>query len=173
MFVTTGLNDVKERLSVAYLAAVTARAGYQISHLSIDKQSIDATVRPITGLKLSVDFQLKATSASCVKETNIIFDLPSNNYNHLVDVRCTALHYLMVLVLPQDEETWLMQNEQNLVIASCGYWIDLRGKEPTTHKESVRVYLPREQILDASALQAIMQAAYQLASPATGGFDAR
>ena len=100
MFVTTGLNDIKERLSVAYLAAVTARAGYQISHLSIDKQSIDATVRPITGRKLSVDFQLKATSAECIGDLHVIFDLSVNNYDHLRDTKCTALHYLMVLVLP-------------------------------------------------------------------------
>ena len=173
MFVTTGLNDIKERLSVAYLAAVTARAGYQISHMLIDKQSIDATIRPITGRKLSVDFQLKATSADCIENTHIVYDLPSNNYNHLVDIRCTALHYLMVLVLPRDEETWLVQDEQKLIISSCGYWIDLRGREPTSNKESVRIFLPREQIFDAGALQAIMGAAYQLASPYKGGLDAR
>jgi len=168
MFVTTGLNDIKERLSVAYLAAVTGRAGYQISNLDIDKQSIDATVRPITGRKLSVDFQLKATSANCIRELDIVFDLPVNNYDHLRDEKCTALHYLMVLVLPQAEETWLNQNEQRLLMNSCAYWLDLRGKEPIPNKETVRVFIPRSQILDSAALWAIMGAADRLASPDEG-----
>ena len=173
MFVTTGLNDIKERLSVAYLAAVTARAGYQISHLSIDKQSIDATVRPITGLKLSVDFQLKATSAECIHGTNVIFDVPINNYNHLRDTKCTALHYLMVLVLSKEDSIWLQQNEERLLVSGCAYWLDLRGRDASPNRDSVRVQIPRCQIFDANALKAIMGSAYRLASPGEGELDAR
>lgn len=173
MFVTTGLNDIKERLSVAYLATVTGRAGYQISHLDLDKQSVDAIVRPVSGRKLSVDFQLKATSTDCVRETDVVFDLPLNNYDDLRDTKCTALYYLMVLVLPKEEESWVHQNEQRLLLNSCAYWLDLRGKEPSSNKETIRVFIPRNQILDAAALVAIMGAADRLTSSGKEGYDAR
>jgi hypothetical protein len=62
MVIATHANDIKERLSIAYVTAVAARAGCQITKLDVDKQSIDATVRPISGRKVSIDLQLKATS---------------------------------------------------------------------------------------------------------------
>src|SRR6266496_1205713 len=89
MVIATQANDIKERLSIAYVTAVAARAGCQISKLEIDKQSIDATVRPVSGRKVLIDLQLKATSVERIKDGSLVFELPVKNYDDLRDVHCT------------------------------------------------------------------------------------
>ncbi|MCK8787366.1 DUF4365 domain-containing protein [Roseomonas sp. NAR14] len=116
MPITTHPNDIKERLSIAYVTAVAARAGCQISKCDIDKQSIDVTIRPILGRKISIDFQLKATSIDCFSNDMISFDLPVKNYDDLRDPHCTAPHYLIILVLDSDDNAWLVNDEEALLI---------------------------------------------------------
>jgi hypothetical protein len=148
MVVTTQTNDIKERLSIAYVTAVAARAGCQVSKLDIDKQSIDATIRPISGRKLSIDLQLKSTSRECFDEETVSFPLPVNNYDNLRDTQCTAPHFLVVLVLDSADSEWLKSSEDALLIRRCAYWLDLRGEPPTTNRETISVKLPRKQLFD-------------------------
>jgi hypothetical protein len=63
MVVTTTENDIKERLSIAYVTAVAARAGCQLSEVRVDRNRIDGTISPISGARVKIDVQLKATSA--------------------------------------------------------------------------------------------------------------
>ncbi|WP_296106377.1 DUF4365 domain-containing protein [uncultured Agrobacterium sp.] len=160
MPIRTHTNDIKERLSVAYVTAVAARAGCQIIHLHVDKQSIDATVRPISGSKISVDLQLKSTSRDCLKENEISFPLPIKNYDDLRTSVSTALHFLVVLVLEPAELDWLVSDENSLLIKRCAYWVDLRGSPPVRNETSVTISIPRSQIFDVQALQIMMQKAY-------------
>lgn len=169
MVITTHANDIKERLSVAYVTAVAARAGCQVTKLDIDKQSIDATIRPIRGPKVSIDFQLKATSRDCLDEANVIFSLPVNNYDDLRDTKCTAPHYLVVLVLELTEFDWLSNDEEALLIRRCAYWLDLRGSAPTTNRETVSVKLPRQQIFDVTTFTAMMRDAHAKATQSVDG----
>jgi hypothetical protein len=166
MVVTTQPNDVKERLSVAYVTAVAAKAGCQISKLDIDKQSIDATVRPISGRKVSIDLQLKATSKDCLTEDSVIFDLPINNYNDLRDIHSTAPHYLVVLVLDHSDADWLSQSEDAMLIRRCAYWLDLRGAEASANATAVRIKIPRCNQFDPAALSRMMSLAF---ASLTGG----
>jgi hypothetical protein len=76
MRITTSENDIKERLSVAYVTAVAARAGCQIAKLEIDKSSIDAIIMPVSGAKSIVALQLKATSELTVSDDRVHFQLP-------------------------------------------------------------------------------------------------
>jgi hypothetical protein len=71
MAITTSVNDVKERLSVAYATAVAAGAGCQVVKQDIDKTSVDAIVSPISGLKSPIHLQLKATSEKLVVATQV------------------------------------------------------------------------------------------------------
>lgn len=163
MAITTCSNDIKERLSIAYLTAVAARAGCQVSKLDVDKQSVDATVRPISGGKISIDFQLKATSSTCLGEADVSFDLPIKNYDDLRDLHSTAPHYLIVFILDEDESAWLANDENALLIRRCAYWLDLRGKPETSNRHTTTVKLPRSQIFDVVALKAMIQQAYDQA----------
>jgi hypothetical protein len=169
MPVTTLPNDIKERLSLAYLTAVAARAGCQISHLDIDKQSIDATVRPIQGAKLVIDFQLKATSQECLEGDNVSFSLPLKNYNDLRDKDCTAPHYLLVMVLDPDDGLWLQSDENSLLIRRCGYWMDLRGLPETSNTAAVTIKIPRSQRFDVGALRTMLKMERERMRPTTDG----
>ncbi len=165
MVIATGPNDIKERLSIAYVAAVAARAGCQISKLDIDKQSVDATVRPVSGRKVSIDLQLKATSSECIRDDRVAFNLPIKNYDDLRDPHCTAPHFLVALVLDPRDEFWLTSNEEALLIRRCAYWMDLRGQPATTNKAAVTVAIPRAQRFDVVALRRMMTDTFQQASP--------
>jgi len=165
MPIKTNSNDIKERLSIAYLTAVSARAGCQVSKLDIDKQSIDATLRPISGGKISIDFQLKATSGECLQDDFVSFELPVKNYDDLRSIHCTAPHYLIVYVLDREEYAWLEIDENALLIRRCAYWLDLRGAPDTPNRQTITVKLPRSQIFDVEALKRMMQQAYEKARP--------
>lgn len=169
MPITTQPNDIKERLSIAYVTAVAARVGCQVSKLEVDKQSIDATIRPISGRKVSIDLQLRATSKDCYQGEWVAFDLPVNNYADLRDPHCTAPHHLVVLVLHPDDAAWLTSDEGALLIRRCAYWLDLRGWPETANKETVTVKLPRSQRFDVAALRAMVQNAYERLRPQEGG----
>lgn len=147
-------------MSVAYVTAVAARAGCQIIDLHVDKQSIDVTVRPISGTKISIDLQLKSTSRDCLGEAEVSFALPVKNYNDLRTLESTALHFLVVLVLEPGDVDWLVADENALLIKRCAYWLDLRGAPATQNESSVTVAIPREQIFDVAALRTMMQKAY-------------
>ncbi|MQB09386.1 DUF4365 domain-containing protein [Agrobacterium sp. ICMP 6402] len=162
MEIETDTNDIKERLSIAYVTAVAGRAGCQLSKLDIDKQSIDVTVRPIRGKKVSVDLQLKSTSQDCVDDEKVTFSLPVKNYNDLRDTRSTALHFLVVLILESSELDWLVADEAALLIKRCAYWIDLRGYPPTSNETKINIAIPRNQLFDVAAIQRMMRAAYEL-----------
>ncbi|MDB5479094.1 MAG: hypothetical protein JWO83_147 [Caulobacteraceae bacterium] len=165
MPIETQPNDIKERLSIAYVTAVAARAGCQISQPDIDKQSIDVTVRPVSGRKLAVDLQLKATSTECVEGGEVIFSLPVKNYDDLRDKHCTAPHFLIVLVLDPDDSLWLTSDEDALLIRRCAYWADLRGQPETTNQATITVKIPCSQRFDVEALRDMMTHALALASP--------
>lgn len=161
MEIQTDTNDIKERLSIAYVTAVAARAGCQLSKMDIDKQSIDVTARPIRGRKVSIDLQLKSTSQECVDDETVTISLPVKNYNDLRDARSTAPHYLVVLVLDPSELEWLVADEAALLIRRCAYWMDLRGFPPTTNETKINVDIPRSQLFDVAALQQMMKRAYE------------
>jgi hypothetical protein len=161
MEIETDTNDIKERLSIAYVTAVAARAGCQLSRPDIDKQSIDLTARPIRGRKVAVDLQLKSTSQECVGESKVTVLLPIKNYNDLRDQRSTAPHYLVVLVLDPSELDWLSADETALLIKRCAYWMDLRGFPPTSNETKITIEIPRSQVFDVAALQGMMTEAYE------------
>ena len=154
--ITTHPNDRKERLSVAYLTAIAAGAGCQISKLEIDKQSIDATIRPISGPKLLIDVQLKATSVTSFDGDQLPFDLPVNNYEALRATVRTAPHYLVVLLLDPDDGRWLDSDHDALTIRRCAYWLDLTGAAATDNSDRIRVWLTRHQPFDVAALEGML-----------------
>ncbi|NKL44814.1 DUF4365 domain-containing protein [Rhizobium leguminosarum bv. viciae] len=161
MEIQTDTNDIKERLSIAYVTAVAARAGCQLSKPDIDKQSIDVTARPIRGRKVSIDLQLKSTSKECVDDENVTVSLPVKNYNDLRDARSTAPHYLVVLVLDPSELDWLVADEAALLIKRCAYWMDLRGFPATANETTINIAIPRKQLFDVATLQLMMKQAYE------------
>lgn len=148
-------NDQKERLSLAYINAVAAHAGYQVVETKIDKGSIDGQFSSDDGFCPRIDFQAKATSLDIIRGDNIHFPLTVKNYD---DLRANVMlpRLLIVVLLPSSAEDWLAHSEDELRVRRCGYWLSLAGQPQKPNVRSVTVSIPRSQVLDTAQLRALM-----------------
>jgi hypothetical protein len=153
MYITTRDNDIKERLSVAYLIGVAARAGCQLNEPKIDQNRIDATISAISGSRAKIDIQIKATTKDCLDGDAAFFDLDVPTYDALRSEHVQFAQLLVILHLPKDPLDWLTVDEQALTLRRCAYWKDLRGAPAVDNSTSVRVRLPRSQIFGPDALR--------------------
>ncbi len=101
-------NEQKQQLSVAYVHAVAARAGYACQVKVPDLESVDVQIRASgrvheTSIVRSprLEIQLKASSVLRLKRDYVSFALPRKNYD---DLRADSLvpKLLVVLMLPED-----------------------------------------------------------------------
>jgi hypothetical protein len=81
--IETDSNDIKERISLGVLTAIAGRAGCEVSEVKVDRNGVDATIKPIKGEPVYLDVQLKSSSCLLRKNGNLIFDCPMNNYDSL------------------------------------------------------------------------------------------
>jgi hypothetical protein len=153
MAITTSDNDIKERLSVAYVTAVAARAGCQVARLDIDRTSIDAMVCPIAGARLQINLQLKATSDKIAVEDRIKVALPIKNNDDVRDAGSLLPHYLLVLELPREAEHWLHVGPSELAIRGLAYYGNLFGLPAVTNTASRVVTMPQSQRFDVAVLR--------------------
>lgn len=153
MTITTSENDIKERLSIAYLTAVAGAAGLQVTKFDLDKASIDAIVMPISGLKgRQVNFQLKATSGDVFDGDNVKFALPIKNYNDLRDPGLTNPHYLVVVHLPGAASDWLSTTLDQLIIHGGAYFANLAGLPETPNAATKTIVFPKSQVFDVAII---------------------
>lgn len=152
----------QEALCRAYVQAVAAQAGLSYSVPTPD-YGIDLGLWAIeqhgtqyrdTGLQL--DLQLRSTTRAHVGDTEVTHDLDVRTYDFLraSPVMCPRL--LVVLVLPAEENQWLTQSPEELILRRCAYWLSLTGAEPTTASSSVRVAIPSGQIFSVEGVQAMI-----------------
>lgn len=168
--ITTTPNDVKERLSLAYLAAVAARAGCEVLEPRVDRMSIDAIVQPIRGANVRIDVQLKATSGLALSGSHYPFSLPKNNYDALRNTMVESARLLVVLDLPSNDAEWMAVDENSLSMFRACYWLNLHGEPDTPNSAAVTVYLPQTQVLTPQALQALLDQRLQKLYAGQGGF---
>lgn len=156
-------NHRQESLSRAYIQAIAARAGMSCSFRDFD-YGIDVTVHGIlqqgrryaeTGHNL--DIQAKSTTAAAVTETTIQYDLDVKNYDDLRDPDVGCPRILILLILPDEETQWTEQTEDQFLLRRAAYWISLKGQEPSANNRTVRVVIPRQNLLTITALQTLMQ----------------
>ncbi len=150
-------------LSVAYVHAVAARAGYACQVVHVDDDSVDVQlaargkVHETAVLRSpKIDIQLKATAQQVLKKDHLAFALPVKNYNDLREESLVP-RLLVVLVLPQDETQWLEQTEEQMISRHCAYWSSLLGREQRENAASVTVRLPRRQQFTVTSLGAMME----------------
>src|SRR3954453_3990979 len=107
--IETASSDIKERLSLAYLTAVAARAGCQIGEPKVDRNGIDATVKPISGAPVALDVQMKSVARDIRIEEGrtISFQLDTSTYNKLRRTDTQYPQILVVFEMPQSEDRWL------------------------------------------------------------------
>jgi Domain of unknown function (DUF4365) len=152
-------NVRQEMLSLAYVRAVAARAGVQCVLPELDF-GFDLYLRGLErdghGVRDSgpqIDVQIKSTSQADLRENEIAFDLEVRAYHLLRPLQSGRPRFFILMLLPDDEQLWLNQTEEQLVLRKCAYWLSLRGAPATRSKRSVRVLIPRANLFDAAALQ--------------------
>ena len=156
-------NEQKQQLSVAYVHAVAARAGFATQLIHVDNDSVDlqlAAQGMINERSIrrspKIDVQLKATSQNLLKAGHLSFALPIKNYNDLREAS-TVPRLLVVLYLPSDNARWLEQSEEEMISRHCAYWTSLLGEPPTDNQNTVTVRLPRAQQFTVPDLRSLME----------------
>ena len=159
------LNLMKEEFSKAYVNALAAVTGCNISLTHQDIDSIDMTLRasrsgaPIE--KVSVDIQLKCTSCDAApSDADLTFSLPVKNYNDLRK-NSSSPHLLVVVFVPQSPLHWTDINDENTTLYYAAYWLNLKNPQlpDTTNINTINVQIPSGNLLTVDALNRIIDAA--------------
>jgi hypothetical protein len=143
-------NDRKEALSLAYLAMIAAKVGYDTVRPGYDRDSIDLLIRAGGGMYPQIGIQAKATSSPIWHDDGLHFQLKRKNYDDLRASRTTPA-VLTVLELPANEAEWLDCSVDKLILRRSAWWVSLRDY-PAIETESKMVVLAEGQRFDPAAL---------------------
>lgn len=167
--ITTQLNDIKERLSVGYTTLIAARAGCEVAEGSVDRESRDVSIRPIQGMPVAIDVQLKATSTLVEENGEIVYDLPIKNYNDLRNPIVANARILVILDLTVDQGKWLVSTDDRTIFERCAYWASLYGEPLSTNATKKRIRIPKDQTFNADSLLEILERRYEKIKLQDGG----
>jgi hypothetical protein len=158
------LQHTEECISLAYVHALTGKAGVSLSAHRTHDYGIDGTFRSIkvvgnrhveTGF--AVDFQMKATTTWEHKESNVVYDLEAKTYNDLVQRDAEATPCILILLcLPPNQDEWVDTNETRMVLKHCCYWTGLQGPA-TTNTATKRIFVPRANTLTSAVIAQILE----------------
>lgn len=151
-------NMQMEQLSLAYIRAVAANAGYQVTRPEPDVDSVDGVLMASFGKRPRIEFQAKATTQDILRGNELRFPLPIKNYNELrADTRVPRI--LIVFLMPEEESHWLVQTNDELCLRRCAYWFSLESSPGTSNTDTVTVRVPVGNVFDSSKLVDLMQQA--------------
>ena len=150
-------NFIQEQLSRAYTRAVIFRAGFRLSSPEVDDHGIDGTVVDPNRRGVNrVDFQLKATTLYQIGNDAVVYDLRVEDYNRLI-VDDDVPRILILFIMPSDDAQWLVQNEDELCLRKCAYWVSLMAMTRSPNSSTVRVYVPVANVFDQDGLRNIFR----------------
>ena len=146
-----------EQYSLVYIRAVAILASYHVGRPEVDDDSIDGYFVSREGSRPRIEFQAKAMPGDRLPDNDIYFsfDLKIKNYN---DLRAESIvpRLLIVVLVPKDCNDWARHDESELVLRRCGYWVSLLGRPETNNTTTVRVQIPRANILSPDTLKLLM-----------------
>ena len=150
--------DQKERLSLAYVNALAARAGFATSVPVPDRDSVDLRVQSSGLRRPALDLQLKATVALQRSQAGFVsFQLQIKNYDDL-RIETQTPRLLVVLELPSDDALWMTVTAEELVLRRRAYWLSLQqGFPDRAGQQTVTVRIPEGNLLDVDALRDLME----------------
>ncbi|MDE2966935.1 MAG: DUF4365 domain-containing protein, partial [Chloroflexota bacterium] len=150
--------DQKEGLSLAYVKALAARAGFSTAVPVPDRDSVDVRIMAGGPRRPALDLQLKATAELAEAQDGFRrLRLGIKNYDDL-RVETQTPRLLVVLDLPRDEVQWMTVTTEELVLRRRAYWLSLqRGHEEVVRQETVTVRIPERNVFDVATLQTLME----------------
>jgi hypothetical protein len=127
---------IQEDLSVAYISAVVAKAGFDCGNPRRHDYGIDLQISPVIedeygeriphGIPLVV--QAKASHVFSESEDTISYDLRTRNYNILASIQKGLPYILVLYCMPSDDSEWVNIYDNNTILKHKGYWKSLREK---------------------------------------------
>ena len=131
----------------------------------IDVTLHQVTVRtnPKTGRKryvesgAALDVQVKSTTSAIVGDREVRYDLAVEAYDDLRDLRVSTPRILVLHVQPKDEHERLELSETGLTLGGTCYWLSLRGYPEVPNESTVRICVPRSNVLSEGSLREIVQ----------------
>lgn len=157
-------NTVKEQLSFAYVRAISSICAFKCERPEIDT-GIDFKIEPLMPINGRVfkepiiKVQVKSTHKDIINGDNLHFCLKVKYYNKL----CAADGYppaiLVVYLLNQNRDEWLLHDTEWLRTSKTAYWYSFRGcKEIKDKKPESCVYIdiPKKNIFSPDTLESMM-----------------
>lgn len=158
------LDHIKERLSVAYVRAVVARAGARFTENDAPEYGVDGFIRKIKqlpngryeGTGFCFHCQLKATTTSELRDQDVIYDMEVDAYNKLARWEGCSPCILVIFRLPENPEEWLRLTEEQFLLKNCCYWEHITDS-PSRNKSSQRIRIPRTQTFTPEAVAELLE----------------
>lgn len=103
---------------------------------------------------------MKSTTIGAIRSTNdgFRYELSVRNYDHLRVVNADGVTKLLaLLVLPDDEAGWLVQDQRGMTVQHCCYYLSLVGCPETSNVRSVTVSIPNANVFSAAYLLQLEQ----------------
>lgn len=147
--------DIEEALSVAYVHALAAAAGYVIGLKNFDRDGIDLTIEAGGGSRPKIDAQVKASINLPQSGEVFKFPLKRRNYDHLI-IPTQTPRILVVMHLPSEKVDWVKVGIESLILRNCAYWVCLTGLPATENAASITVDIPAENHFNVEALIDLM-----------------
>lgn len=169
--ITTPENTVKEELSRAFIHAVAASIGCQISVPGQDYNAVDLVISAIKGSDARIDLQLKATeNPKWNKEKSFLsFPVKAKTYAKLVDKNHIIPKILVVYVINRLNGKNITVDDKGLHLHGLAYWTLMTGRKPIagTKKNSATVHLHRNNLFTARSLKRILARSHDWAMDRT------
>lgn len=156
--------QIKEELSINYIATVAAIAGIDYDIIRHDEDSTDGLLKKQIVLSTGRRFnallrvQLKCTSSPSQYSDDgevISYKLKAKNYNDLC-APATTPAILGLLIIPENKDEWARWSTEELMINGCMYWLSLSDNDETTNTGTVTVRIDKDNVVNSNALLDIL-----------------
>jgi len=153
----------KEEISKSYLNAVCAAKGISMEVHKHDDDGIDVMLKKMLirddNIKYNalISVQLKSTSSDYIEYDDYYsYPLKKKAYDDL-RTPATVKPFLFLLILPNNENEWIAQSIEQLVIKKCMFWLDLEGLPDKDNISNVTVHIPKINLVSPEKLDEILK----------------
>lgn len=101
--------------------------------------------------------KLNVLHRNIVMNNEVIFDLPTNNYDSLRTTNILVPRILIIVLVPEQVTDWVNVMENETLVKKCAYWLSLRGMLETKNKDTVRVKIPRSNLVTPNSLKELTE----------------
>jgi hypothetical protein len=138
-------NIAKEWVSVAYVTAIAAQVGLNITTTKWD-DGVDLTLgstKPVVaGFELQnlwISLQMKSTENWEIEDNHIRYFLKQSNYDKL-RARSVSRQFLVLYTLPKDQSRarWILQKPEHVEFSSRAFYLDLLNQPELAVKANGR-----------------------------------